>query len=105
MKKIIAALGYEPVGFTNPAAAAAACLAAPTRFDAALLCCHLHESLTAMEHAAALRSSAPRLPIILATVAARELGAPALAEAGVTAIVRYPLLSGELAGALARCGL
>jgi CheY-like chemotaxis protein len=101
-EEILAALGYEPVGFANPAEASAACVSAPTRFDAALLCCHLHESRTALEHAAALRRSAPGLPVILATGSARELGAPTLADAGICEVIRQPLMSGELASALAR---
>jgi hypothetical protein len=55
-EEILAALGYEPVGFTEPAEAAAACrwelrnnLGAPTRFDAVLLCSHLHGAGAALE--------------------------------------------------------
>jgi signal transduction histidine kinase/CheY-like chemotaxis protein len=109
-EEILAALGYEPVGFTDPAEAAAACrwdlqnnLGAPTRFDAALLCSHLHGAGAALEHAALLRETAPSLPMILAVASAREYGAPALAQAGILEVIRQPLVSAELAGALARC--
>jgi signal transduction histidine kinase len=109
-EEILAALGYEPVGFTDAAEAAAACRpdlwnnrVAPTGFDAALLCSHLHGAGAALEHAALLRESAPALPMILAAASARELGAPALARVGILEVIRQPLMSAELAGALARC--
>jgi signal transduction histidine kinase/CheY-like chemotaxis protein len=109
-EEILAALGYEPVGFTDAAEAAAACRGelwnnrvAPTGFDAALLCSHLHGAGAALEHAALLRKSAPALPMILAAASAREFGAPALAAAGISEVIRQPLMSAELAGALARC--
>jgi signal transduction histidine kinase len=109
-EEILAALGYEPVGFTDPAEAAAACrwelrnhLGASTRFDAALLCSHLHGAGAALEHAALLRETAPALPMILAAASAREFGAAALAGVGFLEVIRQPLMSAELAGALARC--
>jgi signal transduction histidine kinase len=109
-EEILAALGYEPVGFTDVAEAAAACRwelrnnwPAPTGFDAALLCSHLHGAGAALAHAALLRESAPALPMILAAASAREFGAPALARVGILEVIRQPLMSAELAGALARC--
>jgi signal transduction histidine kinase/CheY-like chemotaxis protein len=109
-EEILAALGYEPVGFTDSAEAAAACrselrnnVGAATRFDAALLCSHLHGVGAALEHAALLREIAPTLPMILAAASAREFGAPALAGVGILEVIRQPLMSAELAGALARC--
>jgi CheY-like chemotaxis protein len=109
-EEILAALGYEPVGFTDAAEAAAACRSEPrnnrlaaTGFDAALLCSHLHGAGAALEHAALLRESAPALPMILAAASAREFGAPALASVGILEVIRQPLMSAELAGALARC--
>jgi signal transduction histidine kinase len=109
-EEILAALGYEPVGFTNPVEAAAVCRrelrnngGAPTQFDAALLCSHLHGAGATLEHAAILRESAPGLPMILAVASVREFGAPALAGVGILEVIRQPLMSAELAGALARC--
>jgi signal transduction histidine kinase/CheY-like chemotaxis protein len=102
-EEILAALGYEPVGFTDAAEAVAACRTTPTRFDAALLCCHLHGGLTLVKHIAALRENVPSLPLILATASAREMAAPSLAGTGISEIIRQPLTSGELAGALASC--
>jgi hypothetical protein len=40
--------------------------------------------------------------MILAATSAREFGAPALAGAGIREVIRQPLMSAELAGALAR---
>jgi signal transduction histidine kinase len=102
-EEILAALGYEPVGFTNLMDAINACRTTPTRFDAAVLCCHLHGGSALIKDANALRAAAPRLPLILATISAREIAAPALAGAGIAGIIRHPLTSAELAGALSTC--
>lgn len=126
-EEILAALGYEPVGFTHPDEAAAACDRGPTRFDVALLCSHLHGAdvaldqdgilrkrwvaswpqppvgRTALDHAAALRERAPGLPIILATASAVEFGVTSLADVGIREVIRQPVATAELAAALARC--
>jgi signal transduction histidine kinase len=99
-EEILAALGYEPVGFTEPGDAADACRSARMRFDAVLVC---HPLGIAIEGAAILHEAAPDLPIILATGSARSVDAPALAAAGVTDVVHYPLVTTELAGAMAQC--
>lgn len=102
-EEILAALGYEPVGFTNLIDAINACRTTPTRFDAAVLCSHLHGGGGLIKDANELRGAAPELPLILATISAREIAAPALAGAGICGIIRHPLTSAELAGALATC--
>lgn len=99
-EEILAALGYEPVGFTEPGDAADACRSTRMRFDAALVC---HPLGIAIEGAAVVHEAAPGLPIILATGSARSVDAPALAAAGVTEVVHCPLVTTELAGALAQC--
>jgi hypothetical protein len=101
-EEILAALGYEPVGFKDLAEAAAACLAEPKRFDAALVC-HQPGTTSALDFAAALNDVAPSLPMILATFSARTLGAPSLANSGVFELISYPVTSSELAVALSRC--
>ena len=101
-EEILAALGYEPAGFTEPAAARAACLSDNMHFDAALLCAHLNGMGAALEHAATLQRCSPGLPVILATPSTREWNVPALAEAGIAEIIRQPLSSVELASALSR---
>jgi len=100
-EEILAALGYEPVGFTTPAECAQAWRAMPRRFDAALIC-HQPGTTVALDFAIALHDMAPDLPIVLATPSARTLSAPALAASGVSELVQYPLSSSELARALLR---
>jgi CheY-like chemotaxis protein len=102
-EEILAALGYEPVGFTQGTDAEAAYLAEPTRFDVALYCARQQEGASVLVLAAELREKAPHLPILLASSAPGDFAAPALAEAGVSEIIRQPLNSAELAGTLARC--
>jgi len=81
-EEILAALGYEPVGFTklNEAALAHAVRA---RFDVALVC-HQPGATSALDFATALHDIAPNLPIILATPSARDLDAPMLAASGIS---------------------
>jgi len=100
-EEILAALGYEPVGFTKSVDAVAACRTARARFDVALVC-HLPGG-AALDLAAALHDAVPTLPIILAAPSTAELGAPLLVDSGITELVHHPLVSAELAGALSRC--
>jgi signal transduction histidine kinase len=101
-EEILAALGYEPVGFTKLADATAACSAMRSRFDAALVC-HQPGNAAALDFAVALHDVVPALPIILATASARDLDAPLLVNSGISEIVHHPLTSAELVGALSRC--
>ena len=100
-EEILAALGDEPVGFTDLHEAGQA-YALRARFDAALMCHHPGAS-SALDFAAALHDIAPNLPIILATTSARDLDALMLAGSGICEVVHQPLTSVELAGALSRC--
>jgi signal transduction histidine kinase len=100
-EEILAALGYEPVGFTDVAEAAQA-YAVQARFDAALVS-HQRGAASALDFATALHDIAPELPIILATSSARDLDAPRLAASGISEVVHHPLTSVDLAGALSRC--
>ena len=45
----------------------------------------------------------PDVPILLATASADESGADALVAAGISEVVHRPLISSEIASALARC--
>ena len=99
-EEILAALGYEPVGFTSLAEAIAACRAANTRFDTALVC-HMPGG-SSLDLAAALHEAVPALPIILAAPSTRDLAMPSLKTSGITELVHHPLVSSELAGVLAR---
>jgi CheY-like chemotaxis protein len=100
-EEILAALGYEPVGFTALSEAAQA-YAVQARFDAALVS-HQRGASFALEFATALHDIAPDLPIVLATPSARELDAPTLAASGISEVIHHPLTSAELAGAMSRC--
>jgi signal transduction histidine kinase len=100
-EEILAALGYEPVGFTGLAGAAQA-YAVQTRFDAALIS-HQRGAASAIDFATALHGIAPDLPIILAAASARDLDAQRLASSGISEVIHHPLTSAELAGALSRC--
>lgn len=100
-EEILAALGYEPVGFTTLHGVALAD-AARARFDAALVC-HQPGTNSALDFGAALHDIAPSLPIILVTPSARDLDAPILVTSGISEVVHDPVTSRELAGALSRC--
>jgi len=101
-EEMLAALGYEPVGFMRSHDALAACRANPKRFDA-LLVGRLASARSALDVAAALHEIAPDVPILLATASADQIGADPLMAAGITEVVHRPLVSDELASALARC--
>jgi CheY-like chemotaxis protein len=101
-EEMLAALGYEPVGFERPADAIAACRSAPERFDI-ILVSHASQTLVGLDLTRALHEVVPRQPILLATSSTIDVGVDALAEAGISEILRRPLVSTELAAALARC--
>jgi DNA-binding NtrC family response regulator len=102
LEEILAALGYEPVGFSKPDEAVLACRAAQTRFDAAFLSLRSGAS-AALDLARVLHNVTPSLPIILATASTRDVGASQLAASGISELIHYPLRSSELASALSRC--
>jgi DNA-binding NtrC family response regulator len=94
-EEMLAALGYEPVGFTRASDALAACRAAPKRFDA-LVVGHLTPANSALDLAAAMHESLPDVPLLLATASADEIQADALVAAGVSEVVHRPLISAEM---------
>ena len=100
-EEMLAALGYEPVGFSRADNAIAACEAAPERFDA-LVVGHAIDAL-AINLAEKLNRVVPDLPIVLATASADEISVDELAAAGVREVVRWPLKSIEIATALTHC--
>ncbi|WP_338664101.1 two-component system VirA-like sensor kinase [Pararoseomonas sp. SCSIO 73927] len=83
-EELLAALGYEPQGFTGVAAALAALRADPGRFDAALL------PRGSPELARAVRRAAPALPVLLASPA----------PGAGSGRIDWPLAAEELASAL-----
>jgi signal transduction histidine kinase len=100
-EEMLAALGYEPVGFERGADAIAACRSMPDRFDV-ILVGHVSQTLVGLDLPRALHKVAPRRPILLAT-SAIDVSLDALAEAGISDVLRRPVASSELAAALARC--
>ena len=101
-EEMLAALGYEPVGFERPADAIAACRSAPDRFDI-ILVSHASQTSVGLDLSRALHEVAPRQPILLATSSTIDVSVDALADAGISDVLRRPLASTELAAALARC--
>ncbi|HME27113.1 MAG TPA: two-component system VirA-like sensor kinase [Acetobacteraceae bacterium] len=101
-EEMLAALGYEPVGFESAEEAIAACRSAPDRFDI-LLVSRASQDKGGLGPVHVLHKTAPRQPLILATVSSSDLDVAALAEAGIVEILRWPLVNTEVAAALARC--
>jgi signal transduction histidine kinase len=100
-EEILAALGYEPVGFLRDEDATAACRLTPERFDAILIG-HALPTAEAIRLPAALHAIAPRLPILVAADPAEALDVDALVGAGVSDIVVRPIVADEIAAALTR---
>jgi CheY-like chemotaxis protein len=100
-EEMLAALGYEPVGFQRPADALAAFRAAPDRFDIVLIS-HASQNQSGFDLARALREISPRQPLLLATASTTDVSVDALAKAGIAEVLRRPLSSTELAAALTR---
>jgi hypothetical protein len=93
-EEIVAALGYEPIGFDRPADAIAAVRNQPTRFDAILI--SIASVRGALDLAHTLHDISPTQPIFLAR-SSLDIGADTLVRAGVADLVRRPLVGAELA--------
>jgi signal transduction histidine kinase/FixJ family two-component response regulator len=102
VEEILAALGYEPVGFARADLALAACREMPARFDM-LVIVDLVPNSSTLELAAALHAIVPKLPILLATGSSEEIDANALVAAGVSDLLRWPVSAADMAVALERC--
>jgi PAS domain S-box-containing protein len=89
-EEMLAALCYEPAGFTRTDEALAEFLADPQRFDAALLD-HVMPGLTGIELAQRLRETRPDLPIILVSGYMGPLLEQDAAAAGIDRILTKPL--------------
>jgi DNA-binding NtrC family response regulator len=100
-EEMLAALGYEPVGFERADDAIAACRSAPHRFDI-ILVAQASQISAGLDLAHALREVAPQQPLLLATASTIDVRVDALADAGVSELLRRPLVSTEVAAALAR---
>ena len=101
-EEILAALGYEPVGFARAEDAIASRLMASRRFDAIVIG-GLPPLKSALACAASLCKVASDRPILMATASIDEIDANTLMAAGISEIVNRPLLATEIAAALTRC--
>ena len=101
-EEMLAALSYEPVGFTDAGAALEAYRTTPRRFDA-LVVGHLVPISSVFDLAVALRRIGSGLPILLAMASVDGISAERLMAAGICEIVHRPLISTEIAAALMRC--
>jgi signal transduction histidine kinase len=101
-EEMLAALGYEPIGFQRPADALAACRSGPNRFDI-ILVSHTLQTDRGIDLVHALHTIAPRQPLLLAVPSTIDISVNALADAGIFEVLRRPLSATELAAALARC--
>jgi len=100
-EEVLAGLGYEPVGFRDPALALAALREAPNRFDA-LVTDQIMPGMTGTELARAVHALRPDLPILLASGFGGARLDEQARDAGVMAVLQKPLRQGELAEQLAR---
>ena len=93
-EEILAALGYEPIGYSVAADAYAACEASPQRFDLILLA-HPTAAAEMLELSVRLHQVVPGVPILLATVSAEAVGTAELIIAGVADVVPWPIAAAE----------
>ncbi|MGH6946817.1 MAG: ATP-binding protein [Kiloniellales bacterium] len=100
-EEMLAALGYEPVGFDSSTKALAAFRADPDRFDLALTD-EIMPGMTGTELAVALHRIRPELPIILMTGHAGRARPHRLRAAGICDVLKKPLLARDIARNLAR---
>ncbi len=98
-EELLAELGYEPIGYTDPKAALDALRSEPDRYDA-LLTDEVMPALTGTQLTEALRAFAPQLPVLLVSGYGGPQLAARAAAVGVTRVLAKPLQRGELAQAL-----
>jgi signal transduction histidine kinase/CheY-like chemotaxis protein len=100
-EEMLAALGYEAVGFMTADAAQAACIAAPDRFDFVIIG-QVGPLAQSLELATELHRLTPSVPIVLATRVAFEIGADTLLAAGIADVIRWPIVAEEVASTLSQ---
>jgi CheY-like chemotaxis protein len=99
--EVLKRLGYEPVAFSDGAAALAGFEAAPQRFDA-VIADEVMPGLTGTDLARRLRQRRADLPILLVSGYIGPMMTERALAAGVDQILKKPVQSRELAAALAR---
>jgi CheY-like chemotaxis protein len=100
-EEMLAALGYEAVGFDQSAMALEAFRADPGRFDL-VLTDDIMPEMTGTELAGALHEIRPSLPVILMTAGGRPIPSHRLQAAGIREVLKKPLLLAAIAELLAR---
>jgi signal transduction histidine kinase/CheY-like chemotaxis protein len=101
-EELLAALGYEPVGFTDPARALEALRQNPSGYDALISDQQMSTTMRGTDLARAARGVCSDLPVVLIT-GHRDANLKARAEAaGVREILDKPLRSEQLREVLAR---
>jgi PAS domain S-box-containing protein len=100
-KEMLAALGYQPVGFESSSAALQAFRAEPQRFDL-VLTDEAMPDLVGTELAHEIRQIQPALPIILMSGHGGAHLTQSTAAVGVQEVLRKPLQGRDLAESLAR---
>jgi PAS domain S-box-containing protein len=99
-EEMIAALGYEPVGFTSSRAALEAFRAEPARFQA-VLSDESMPDMTGSELAREIRRVRPDLPIVLMSGFVSPALTARARELGIAEVLAKPLVSGDIARSLA----
>jgi CheY-like chemotaxis protein len=99
-EEMMAALGYEPVGFVSGAAALASFRATPERYSAVLTDESMPD-ITGFELARAIRAIRPDIPIILMSGYVTSALAARARDIGVTEVLAKPLVSADIARGLA----
>ena len=100
-EEILAALGYEPVGFGSSHQALVAFRTDPRRFDL-VLTDEVMPELTGTQLAAQLHAIRPELPIILMTGHGGPILPQQVHATGTCEVLRKPLQSRDLADSIAR---
>ncbi|MBS0234658.1 MAG: two-component system VirA-like sensor kinase [Proteobacteria bacterium] len=98
-EEVLAALGFEPVGFSSARDALSACREEIERFDIILIG-YLTPTNAVLSFASALRRLAPGKPILIAMPSRQNVDIDALIASGASQIVRWPLVPDEIASAL-----
>jgi signal transduction histidine kinase/ActR/RegA family two-component response regulator len=99
-EEMLAALGYEPVGFDSSRRALAAFLDDPMRFDIVLSDAVMPE-IDGLMLAAEIHRVRPELPILLMTAHSEPMHGTMLREAGVRIVLKKPVRSMDIATTIA----
>jgi DNA-binding NtrC family response regulator len=99
-EEMLAALGYEPVGFDSSRRALEAFLDDPMRFDLVLSDAVMPE-MDGLMLAAEIHRVRPELPILLMTAHSTSMHPTMLRETGVRAVLKKPIRSTDFATTIA----